>query len=66
MQLLVNGNWKELAPPLALAELLEHLAMEPRRVAVELNRQLVPRARFPQTALKDQDHLEIVTLVGGG
>ena len=66
MQLLVNGNWKELPPPLTLAGLLEHLAMEPRRVAVELNRQLVPRARFPQTALKDQDHLEIVTLVGGG
>ncbi len=49
-----------------VAGLLEHLRLEPRRLAVELNKQIVPRARFALTHLSDNDELEIVTLVGGG
>jgi thiamine biosynthesis protein ThiS len=40
--------------------------MKGDRVAVELNRQIVSRAQWPETALNDGDHLEIVHFVGGG
>lgn len=66
MRITVNGQTQEHAAAMSLAELLEQLALEPRRVAVELNRRIVPRARYAATALVDRDELEIVTLVGGG
>jgi thiamine biosynthesis protein ThiS len=40
--------------------------MKPDRVAVELNRDIVPRERWPETQLKDGDRLEVVHFVGGG
>jgi sulfur carrier protein len=49
-----------------LASLIESLNMKPDRVAVELNREIVPRDRWPQTLLKDGDRIEIVHFVGGG
>jgi thiamine biosynthesis protein ThiS len=51
---------------MTLDGLLTELNLPPRRVAVELNRQLVRRAAFGQTTLREGDALEIVTLVGGG
>jgi sulfur carrier protein len=45
---------------------VEHLAMKSDRVAVELNREIVPRANWEATILKDNDQLEIVHFVGGG
>lgn len=49
-----------------MAELVERLSLHPMRIAVERNRQLLPRLEYAQTALADEDELEIVTLVGGG
>jgi thiamine biosynthesis protein ThiS len=49
-----------------LAALIESLNMKSDRVAVELNREIVPRDRWPRTPLKDGDRLEIVHFVGGG
>lgn len=46
--------------------LLELLGLKPRFLAVELNRQVVPRNLHGQTTLSDGDRIEIVTLVGGG
>lgn len=46
--------------------LLELLGLKPRFLAVELNRQVVPRNHHRQTTLSDGDRIEIVTLVGGG
>jgi sulfur carrier protein len=66
MRIIVNGHSEELDAATTLAQLLERLALEPRRVAVELNRCIVPRSRYAATALADRDELEIVTLVGGG
>jgi len=62
---MVNGQWREVSPTSVL-ELLEAMSLEPRRVAVELNQRIVPRARYSATQLADNDCLEIVTLVGGG
>ena len=71
MNLHINGEeqaFSDQAPPPAftLAALIDSLAMKPDRVAVELNREIVPRDRWPQTHLKDGDRLEIVHFVGGG
>jgi thiazole synthase len=65
-QLTVNQERKSFPGPLSVADLLRDLRLEPTRVAVEVNRQVVPRARHPEHALADGDAVEIVTLVGGG
>lgn len=62
----VNGEDVVVPEALTIAGLVEHLQLHPQRVAVEHNRQLVPRARHAQTPLAEGDRLEIVTLVGGG
>jgi len=62
----INGQWAEHSDGLTVAGLLEALELDPRRVAVERNTAIVRRKTFDQTALTDNDELEIVTLVGGG
>jgi len=71
MKVHINGEERAFADPqspapFTLAALVEALDMKPDRVAVELNREIVPRDRWPQTLLKDGDRLEIVQFVGGG
>lgn len=55
-----------LPSPPTVAGLLASLARDPRKVAVEVNEEVVPRELHATTALKDGDRVEIVTLVGGG
>lgn len=62
----INGEKRDFNAPLSLSALLEQLGMKADRVAVELNRGIVPRERWDQTCLGDGDHLEIVQFVGGG
>ena len=66
MQLIINGESREFADDLNLTALLEQLKMKAERVAVELNCDIVPRAAWAETLLKDGDRLEIVHFVGGG
>jgi thiamine biosynthesis protein ThiS len=66
MRLFINGDEKTFPDFLSLAELIEQLAMKGDRVAVELNREIVSRAQWNGTQLKDGDRLEIVHFVGGG
>lgn len=66
MQLTINGDPRTFAEPLTLAVLVAELGMKADRVAVELNRDIVPRDRWPATLLHDGDRLEIVHFVGGG
>jgi thiamine biosynthesis protein ThiS len=65
MNLTINGESRVFSAE-TLAALLEQLGMKADRVAIELNREIVPRDRWPQTRLKDGDQLEIVHFVGGG
>jgi sulfur carrier protein len=65
MNLTINGETQDSSAE-TLAALVEGLGMKPDRVAVELNREIVPRDQWPQTALRDGDRLEIVQFVGGG
>jgi len=71
MNLQINGERRAFADPaqpaaFTLADLVESLGMKSDRVAVELNREIVRRDRWPETPLKDGDRLEIVHFVGGG
>jgi thiamine biosynthesis protein ThiS len=66
MKLSINGEDREFPSPLTVFSLIAHLGMKPDRVAVELNRDLLPRERWAQTQLSDDDKLEIVHFVGGG
>jgi len=66
MRIRINGEPKDLPDGLTVADLLGQLSLEPTRVAVERNKQIVRRTTFTETALADGDELEILTLVGGG
>lgn len=66
MTLTINGNARVFAAPLTLAALIEQLGMKHDRVAVELNRDIVPRENWNTTNLAEGDRLEIVHFVGGG
>jgi sulfur carrier protein len=68
MKLQINGDERsfDASAPLTLAALVEILGMKPDRVAVELNRDIVPRGQWPETRLNDGDRLELVHFVGGG
>ncbi|MFP4054029.1 MAG: sulfur carrier protein ThiS [Phycisphaerae bacterium] len=66
MRITVNGEPRDIAADSSIATLLQVMQLEPTRVAVEHNRQLVPRSLHAETRLQDGDTLEIVTLVGGG
>ena len=66
MQLQINGQLRELPDGLTVATLLALLEIKAPRVAVEVNAEVVIRARHGATALKAGDQIEIVTFVGGG
>ena len=63
--IIINGESKSTSAE-TLGALVEQLGMKPDRVAIELNRDIVPRNQWAQTALHDGDRLEIVHFVGGG
>ena len=66
MKIRLNGDTSELDGPLTVTGLLEHLGIDPRRVAVEVNVEVVKRARFDSTLISEGDEVEIVNFVGGG
>jgi sulfur carrier protein len=66
MILHINGEQREFPDDLTVAALVGQLGMKPDRVAVELNLEIVPRANWEATLLKDGDRLEVVHFVGGG
>ena len=62
----VNAEPRSFPDPLTVADLLRALAKDPAKLAVEVNRDVVPRADHPHRRLAEGDAVEIVTLVGGG
>ncbi len=66
MQIEVNGERREVAEGTTIAGLLRELEVTVPHVAVEVNLEVVPRARHCETKLQPGDRLEVVTLVGGG
>ena len=66
MKIVVNGETREVRGEMALGELLESLSMPAGRIAVELNKEVVPKRTWPDVRVREGDRLEIVHFVGGG
>jgi thiamine biosynthesis protein ThiS len=66
MFITINGERKEFSDNLNVAELLSQIGIDPRKIAVERNLQLIKRAEYDATPLNDDDEIEIVNFVGGG
>ncbi len=66
MDITVNGEERRFEGPMTVAGLLASLELQPRKIAVERNLEIVPKSLFEDTALSDGDKIEIVQFVGGG
>ena len=66
MKITINGELREIPDGFSVAALLQHLEMTAERVAIERNLDILPRAKWPETAVQPDDRFEIVHLVGGG
>ena len=67
MEITINGEKRQdFTAPLTVAELLEHLEINPKSVVVERNLTIVDKHKMHQAAVQDGDHIEIIRLVGGG
>ncbi|PZN83440.1 MAG: thiamine biosynthesis protein ThiS [Candidatus Methylumidiphilus alinenensis] len=66
MQINVNGEPRTIVEPTNLEVLIEQLGFSGKRIAVELNREIVPHGQYGQQMLTDGDQLEIVHAIGGG
>ena len=66
MQLNINGETQHFSDTLSVVDLLAQLQMSERRVAVELNGEILPRSQHASHQLQDGDTLEIVHAIGGG
>jgi len=66
MKIVVNGQEKALAAPATVAALLDELGMAGKRVAVEVNHEIVPRSRHGEFQLNESDRVEVVFAIGGG
>ena len=66
MEVIINGETRTVADGTTVAQLIVELGLGDRRVAVERNREVVPRAQHGSTVLAAGDRIELVTFVGGG
>ena len=66
MKLTVNGEEHSADEGVKLAEFIGGLGLDPRKVAVERNLEIVPKSAYAETALAEGDRIEIVQFVGGG
>lgn len=66
LNIVLNGQPHQLSAPISIAELLVQLGHQHKRVAVELNREIVPKSRHAVQQLADGDQLELVHAMGGG
>lgn len=66
MQILLNGEPHQLDQPLTLSALINQLGLTGKRLAVELNLEIVPRSQHADTRLSEGDRVEIVHAIGGG
>jgi thiazole synthase len=66
LQIRLNGDPRDVPNGVSIASMLRELGLDPTKVAVERNREIVPRSTFGETAVEDGDVFEIVHFVGGG
>ena len=66
IQITVNGGPQEVPAGHTIAALVQELDLAEKRVAIEINEQIVPRSTYPQRVLRPGDRVEVVTAIGGG
>ncbi len=66
INIMVNGQPQTLAAGSTIIELLQSIGVRTELVAVEVNLDIVPKQQHAATIIRDGDHVEVVTLVGGG
>jgi len=66
IQVHVNGESKQLPPGTSVRGVLDHLGLNPGRVAIEYNLAILPKTKWDDTRVASGDRLEIVQFVGGG
>jgi sulfur carrier protein len=66
MKVTVNGAGREVPESVTVRQLLDHLGLTEGPVAVEINREVVPRARHAEHRVRPGDEIEVVHFVGGG
>lgn len=66
MDIILNGTRREIPDQTSAAELLLALGLAGKRLALEINREIVPRSRFEHHAIRPGDRIEIVHAIGGG
>ncbi|MBI2870096.1 MAG: sulfur carrier protein ThiS [Candidatus Omnitrophica bacterium] len=66
IRIILNGTQTELPRTVTVKEFLEQSRMRPENIAVEVNREIVCHSEYNRVRLKENDHVEIVTMMGGG
>lgn len=66
MNILLNGEFKEVADNITAGELLQQLGLTGKRLAMEVNMEIVPRSAFDEFVINPDDNVEIVHAIGGG
>src|SRR5471032_459100 len=66
VEITLNGEVRQLTQPTSVRGLLESLGLDPAKIAVERNLEIVPRSTYSDVALSQGDRLEIVHFIGGG
>ena len=66
IELTINGQPQQFETALNVTQLIEHLALQNKRIAIECNGEIIPRSQFAEQQLNNGDQLEVVVAVGGG
>ena len=66
LQITLNGKARDLPDGISVSTLLETLEVDPRRVAVEINLDIVPKSEYAERSIDPGDTIELVSFVGGG
>lgn len=66
MEIIVNGEATTITEPCTAAGLIDYLQLQGKRLAIEVNREIVPRSQYADYALQTGDRVEIVHAIGGG
>jgi len=66
MKIRVNGQARDVEAGMTVKGLLSALDIKPQGIAVDINREIVPKSRFEETLIKENDAIEIVRMTGGG
>jgi thiamine biosynthesis protein ThiS len=66
MNITINGEKKNFSQPVSILSILNNLNIDKKKIAIELNLEIVPKSSYENTIIKNGDSLEIIEFIGGG